>query len=206
MTSRAAHATPANIERRKKIIRKSVDKTLKKLDFQRKLRAYQRRSKATREPIAQFAKKHGFSYKAVWNGVKNAQKTLTRLEQRLEIVEKASKMTKINGSAIHRSLKRSQRTVQSVNKQLKDQRVLKKLEHIDFWVKQKANTSFTFDDELCIELSSDDLDIHGTEWEDLKDEITRIEYALQHGEHLTKSSLFYFRNVSWVNRAFGRKP
>lgn len=173
----------------------SREKLLQKLDFHQKLRDFQRRGKAERSTIAKFAKKHGFTYKSVWSGLQHLGKRLTKLQQRLETLEKAAKMEKLNGSAIHRSFKRPKTTVRGVNKLLSCERMRRKLEKTRFWR------------QIQLQMSRDEgeMELTNSEWDQWFEEYRRIVKAVEENRIIPKRELTFFRDEPWVNEVFHRK-
>jgi len=196
MVGRAARLKFKDIDVLSKKVVEKVEKCTEKLDFQRKLRAYQRQGKEKRISVAKFAKKHGFSYSAVRRGLKTVAKRTKRLEQRLETHEKASEMTRVNGSAIRRSIKRPALSVRTINRELMHDRWTAMLRKSKYWADIKAEIDQTWD-ELMLGVS---------EWPQFFDELQWIIDSAEADEKIPKAKLTFFRNVPWVNRLFGRKP
>ncbi len=167
----------------------------KKLDFQRKLRDYQRRSKGKRVSVAKFAKKHGFSVSSVRRGLKGVAKRSKRLQQRLEMHQNAIKMERINGSAILRAYKRPLSSLRTINRMLEAPRVAAKLKRSQYWNEIRAD----------LDAREGEMELSDSEWKSLFQELDWIETTYAEGGKIPKSKLSWFKKSSWANRLFGRK-
>lgn len=191
-----ASAKRAKIEKLEVLSQNSVEKNIDKLDFQRKLRAYQKQGKKGRLSVAKFAKKHGFSSSAVRNGLKGLSKRTRRLQQRVEATEIASKMARVNGSQIRRSMKSPALSLRSINRAVLPARMLGKLKKSLYWSELKAE----FDEKWG------ELDMGDSDWKAFFNEYDWICRESAAGGHIARDKLCFFKNVRWVNVLFGRKP